>query len=110
MYGCQYRDTANGTEWTKYPESSKVISYSQDGVWCMTWGRKQFMTWDFWDARVDECYAIVDNKNDWMGDDSPVDVDKLDAYLEEITGQKEDEPPSGCLFPWFGRMRHGKRL
>ena len=102
VYACKYRDIDNGEEWAKYHNSSKVVSYSLDGVWAMTWGRKQFMTWDFWDARVDEAYGIVDNKNKWMGDDSPVDVQKLDAYLQEITKGRGEN--SGCAIPFLGKL------
>jgi hypothetical protein len=108
VYACQYRDIDNvPATWI-----GTAICYSENGLWCMTWGRKQFMTWDFWDARVDEAYAIVDNKNKWQGD-SPVDVETLDGYLEEITGQEEDEPPDnpGCNFPFIGKLiqkvKHG---
>ncbi len=55
------------------------------------------MSWEFWDARVDEAYGIVDNRNAWMGASSPVDVQKLDGYLKEITANGE-EPKPGCLF------------
>jgi hypothetical protein len=62
-----------------------LCGYDEDGLTCMTWGKKQRMTWDFWDARIDEAYGIVDNRDEWLGEDSPVDVEKLDAYLQEIT-------------------------
>lgn len=84
---------ANGICWGLNLTSAKlgrktrfkaIINYDQDGLTCMTWGRKQHMTWDFWDARIDEAYGIVDNRNDWL-EDSPIDVEKLDAYLKEIT-------------------------
>lgn len=74
-------------------------SANQGGITCTTWGRKQPMTWDFWDKRIDEAYGIVDNRNAWMGDDSPLDVQKLDAYLKEITGNGGE--PQGCSFPPF---------
>jgi hypothetical protein len=111
VYACKYRDAerikvANllaeqakengGKIWLPRPD---VVGYDENGIWCMTWGVKQFMTWEFWDARVDEAYGIVDNKNSWMGDTSPVDIPKLDAYLKEITGTTADEP-SGCVFPF----------
>jgi len=99
IYACKYRDLHNGIEWTKYPEASKIVSYSQDGVWVMTWGRKQFMDWAFFDARIDEAYGIVDNRNKWLGD-SPVDVQKLDAYLQEITEGRGEN--SGCAIPFLG--------
>lgn len=96
VYAFKYRDMDNGEEWVEYPASSKVVSYSQDGVWVMTWGKQQFMTWDFFDARIDEAYGIVDNCNKWMQDSSPVDIVKLDGYLREIT---EGNPaPSLCPF------------
>jgi hypothetical protein len=72
-----------------------LCGYGPEGVTCTTWGRRQRMSWDFWDARVDEAYAVVDNRDDWVGN-SPIDVTKLDAYLKEIThGEIE---PSTCPF------------
>ena len=71
-----------------------IVGYDNNGLICMTWSRKQHLDWDFWDARVDEAYGIVDDKNKWMGDDSPVDVEKSDGYLAEITGDGEE--PSTC--------------
>lgn len=71
--------------------------YDSDGVGCITWGKHQFMTWDFWDKYSDEAYGIVDNRDDWLGEDSPVDVAKLDAYLNEITGDPIP-PGSNCQF------------
>ena len=47
------------------------------------------MTWAFWEAYTDEAYGIVDDRNDWL-ENSPVDVEKLDAYLQEITGGDVD--------------------
>jgi len=81
-------------------------NYERDdiGITCTTWGRKQPMTWDFWDARVDEAYGIVDNRNEWMGDDSPVDVEEMDRQLKEITGNGGE--PQGCSFPPFTLMRN----
>ena len=74
-----------------------IEGYNEIGPVCMTWGKRQQMTWEFWDKYVDEAYGIVDNKNDWMGDDSPVDVEKLQAYLDEITaGNEEENPMSDC--------------
>ena len=83
-------------------------SANEYGITCTTWGRKQPMTWDFWDARIDEAYGIVDNRNAWMGDDSPLDVQKLDAFLKEITGKGGE--PQGCSFPPFtlvNKILHG---
>jgi hypothetical protein len=72
-----------------------ATGWTEDYISCVTWGRRQNMSWEFWDARVDEAYGIVDNKNHWMADTSPVDIEKLDAILHEITGTTTDEP-AGC--------------
>jgi len=84
-----------------------AYGYDHEGLWCMTWGKRVKMTWDFWDARIDEAYGIVDNRNEWMGDDSPVDVEKLDAYLKEIT--KDNPQPTGCLFPFLDLFKRFRR-
>jgi len=66
-----------------------AYAYDDEGITCMTWGKRQKMAWDFWDVRVDEAYGIVDNRNDWL-ENSPVDVKKLDEYLDEITDDGEE--------------------
>ena len=71
-----------------------AYGYDDQGIVCMTWGKRQRMTWDFWDKRVDEAYGIVDNRDEWI-EDSPVYIVKLDGYLAEITGEY-DEEPSEC--------------
>ena len=90
-----------GTGYARLPNLSRVIGWNDKGLWCVTWGVEQFMTWDFWDARVNQAYAVVDNRNEWQGE-SPVDVEKLDTYLKEITGNGEEDN-SGCLFPFLGK-------
>lgn len=74
-----------------------VYGYDDQSIVCTTWGRRQRMSWKFWDKRVDEAFGIVDNRNAWMGDSSPVDLQKLDGYLKEITANGEGPKP-GCLF------------
>ena len=69
-----------------------VFGWNEDGLLCMTWGKRQKMSWEFWDARVDEAYGIVDDRNKWMGN-SPVDVKELDKQLKEITGESQKEIP-----------------
>lgn len=36
-----------------------VIAYDPDGLTCVTWGRVQRLTWEFWDRYVDESYGVV---------------------------------------------------
>lgn len=61
-----------------------VVGYDDEGLTCITWGKRQKMSWEWWDKNVDEVYAVVDNRNKWQ-DDSPIDVQKLNEYLNIIT-------------------------
>jgi len=58
--------------------------YNDFGVTCITWATRQAMSWDFFMTCCDEGYGVVDNRDDFLPD-SPVDVEKLERYLEEIT-------------------------
>ena len=80
-----------------------AVGWVDDGLICMTWGRRQKMSWAFWDTRVDEAFGIVDNKNTWQAD-SPVDIVKLDGYLQEITGSTGTNN-SGCSFAGLGIIK-----
>jgi hypothetical protein len=40
-----------------------IPGYTSTGPVCVTWGRKQQMTWAFWDKYCDEAYAIIDAVN-----------------------------------------------
>jgi len=59
------------------------------------------MDWDFWNARVNQAFAVVDNKNKWLGD-SPLNIPLMESYLKEITGSSGDNP--SCLCPAVGRI------
>ena len=78
-----------------------IVSVNNNGITCMTWGGWQFMTWDFWDDRVDEAYGIVDNRDNWL-EDSPVDVEKLGGILKEITGDGEVKSDCPLAKMWVG--------
>jgi hypothetical protein len=58
-------------------------AYNDIGPICETWAKKQQMTWAFWDRYNDECWGIVDDRDKFVTD-SPVDVEALDEYLNEI--------------------------
>jgi hypothetical protein len=108
VYGFQYSDSesvrfvptynpasrAQGIGYAVLPTVSRVLEWTEKGITCVTWGCEQFMDWEFWDARVIQAFAVVDNRDKWVGDKSPVNVDLLDSYLREITGQPA--LPSGC--------------
>ena len=86
-------------------------AYTVDTGICMTWGKRQEFDFDWFLARSDESYAIVDNRNHWQGD-SPVDTEYIDAklaQLAEITGQEEDEPAGCCPFSRIARLFHGRK-
>lgn len=55
------------------------------GPVCCTWGEEQPMTWEFFEAYADEVFGILDNKDTWLGDNSPVDIPKLESLLSAIT-------------------------
>jgi hypothetical protein len=61
-----------------------VSQYDSTGPSCVTWGTKQPMTWPFFFACCDEAYGIVDDKDRFL-DNSLLDVEKLEGYLQEIT-------------------------
>lgn len=63
-------------------------AYDRDGVTCITWGQLKRMTWAFWAAYCDECYALV--SPDFIADDgiapSGFDMAALEADLDLVTG------------------------
>lgn len=38
--------------------SAMVTGADKEGVYVITWGAVQFMTWEFWDEYVDECWCV----------------------------------------------------
>lgn len=55
-----------------------VKHFDQGGMWCVTWGREQYMTNRFIDTYADERWAVVDkidNHGHWL------DAQKLKDYL-----------------------------
>jgi hypothetical protein len=62
------------------------IGYNRIGVQVYTWGKEQFLTWAFWDACVDEAYAMIDE--DWFrsGGTTPrgFKAEQLRSWLKEL--------------------------
>ena len=58
-----------------------IPGYNAKGPVCVTWGRKQQMTWAFFDKYCDEAYAIVDDKDSAK---SKLDVQKLLDALNSL--------------------------
>ena len=60
-----------------------IPGYNPTGPVCVTWGRKQQMTWAFFDKYCDEAYAIVDEVDKKKGK-TGIDVQKLMEYLDSL--------------------------
>ena len=76
-------DSPNGAPSSWGGHCVYIPAYSPDGLECVTWGARKKMTWAFWDKYIEECYAVVDNRDSWLSN-SPVDIEKLDAYLAAL--------------------------
>ena len=50
----------------------------------VTWGERVQFTWKFWDKYVDECFALVDEKDSWLDSASPLNVPLLESYLNNL--------------------------
>jgi hypothetical protein len=59
-----------------------VPGYTPDGPVCVTWGRKQQMSWDWLDKYCDESYAIFDAKDSFKK--KIIDKKKLTAFLASL--------------------------
>ena len=60
-----------------------VPGYTPSGPVCVTWGRKQQMTWAWLDKYCDEAYAIFDAKNRFKK--ALIDQAKIAAFLRTLT-------------------------
>jgi len=66
-----------------------VLEYDERGLTCITWGKKRKMTWAFWDAYVEEAYALVSDS--FLKDGKTphgFDLELLEKDLLNITRQK----------------------
>jgi len=60
-----------------------IPGYTKDGPVCVTWGRKQQMTWRFLDKYCDEAYAIIDAVNT-AKKKAAINVKKLETFLASL--------------------------
>ena len=67
-----------------------VPGYTKSGPVCVTWGRKQQMSWAFLAKYCDEAYAIID-AIDSAKKKRALDVGKLDAFLRALRKRKPAE-------------------
>ena len=76
-----------------------VKAYNNIGPICVTWGKDQQMTWEFWNKYFDEAYGVIDNTDEWIDPTiDPLDIPKLDKQLSEITSEPVNPEPSPCIF------------
>ena len=60
-----------------------VPGYTKTGPVCVTWGRKQQMSWKFFDKYCDEAYAVFDAV-DTQKKRQLVDGKKIDDFLRKL--------------------------
>ena len=80
-----------------------VKGYDTKTLTCVTWGKPQQMTWNFFMTYCDQAFGVIDNKDNWVTN-SAVDVTALSQILAEITGEPIPTPnptpgptPTGIL-------------
>ncbi|HYW49006.1 MAG TPA: hypothetical protein VE861_00285 [Gemmatimonadaceae bacterium] len=89
------RELAAGKPWTITSGSGStpnswgghyvyVTGYTKLGPTCVTWGRKQQMSWKFFARYCDEAYAIIDALNT-PKKRAMLDETKLDAFLATVS-------------------------
>lgn len=59
-----------------------VCGYTPDGPVCVTWGRKQQMTWAWMDKYADEAYAMFDAANSF--NKAQISVAAINAYVAAL--------------------------
>ena len=66
-----------------------VLDYDKEGLTCISWGRKQKMTWDFWNAYADEAYVVLSH-HFLKHNKTPAgfSLSSLEKDLMSVTGQK----------------------
>ena len=73
-------DVTTGPGSAPNPENGHYVhvpGYTKRGPVCVTWGRKQQMTWDWLDKYGDEAYAIFDAANTFKK--SVINLAKVEA-------------------------------
>jgi hypothetical protein len=61
-----------------------IVAYDQDWLTCVTWGRKQKMSWDWFFKYCDEAYGVIDAQNT-----GAVLPNKLDDYFKWLKNAEQ---------------------
>lgn len=84
--GC--RDVARESTEATDPHGGHFVlltGWDREGPIAITWGRRQRMTWRFFETYCDEAYAVVDALDPWVaGRRKGIDVVKLKGWLREV--------------------------
>ena len=78
-----------------------IVAYNATGPICVTWGKRQQMSWRFYQARCDEAFGIVDDRYKFSPSD--LDVAGMEAELKQITKIIKKK----C---WFFDLLHERRV
>lgn len=81
------RDFEQDKAWTGITEAPNqfgghcvyVCGYNPEGLTCITWGKRQFMSWDFFDKYCDEAYGTIDAANE-----QNINKEVLNELLEKV--------------------------
>ena len=91
--------TKSGQPWTIVPDDGgnagghgvykkgfiTIQNLNVIGPICVTWGKPQQMTWDFWDKYIDEAYIVIDQIDSWMNPATdPLNLPLLKEYLAAL--------------------------
>jgi hypothetical protein len=66
-----------------------ILDYNRQNLTCISWGKKQKMTWRFWNAYADEAYVAL--STEFLNDKNIIGVLSLAALghaLKKATGEK----------------------
>jgi hypothetical protein len=64
-----------------------IVAYDGAGLTCITWGARQKMSWSFWNAYVDECWALLPADYQRMAGQlksNGLNFAQLDSYLAKV--------------------------
>jgi hypothetical protein len=79
--------TGRSAPWSWGGHAVNVVAYDDQGLLVVTWGGLMRMTWRFWDAYVEEPYALI--SKDWLNRSGKTlagfDLAALDADLRQVT-------------------------
>lgn len=88
---------ASGKPWTEMKSENNtwgghcmiMTGYNSEFVKFITWSKYQLASWEWFTKRLDECYSLVDERDRWLGKQSPIDHEQLEDMLRIIAVEDE---------------------